>query len=175
MVCSGRSAVVGVDADGGAPHGDFTDEGHTQVSAWRCPYRLFAVLAGAVSNLSCELDDELRPLRQVLGPNVMIMKRLRYAGEPGQRAWVSGCGLWEAPFEYGGHVVGGVELSSGGCLEVEEWMLTGVSRQCEETCSECGPRWLTGDVGDDLVGVGVECSSDLGPTSCSAATWSPSV
>ena len=93
----------------------------------------------------------------------MIMKRLWYAGEPGQRSWVSGCGLWEAPFEYGGHVDGGVELSSGGgCLQVEEWMLAGFSRQCEETCSKCGPRWLAGDVGDDLVGVGVECSNDLG-------------
>jgi hypothetical protein len=57
-----------------------------------------------------------------------------------------------------------VELSSGGgCLEVEEWMLTVVSRQCEETCSKGGPRWLAGEVGDDLVGLAVECSNDLGP------------
>ena len=94
MACSGRSAVLGVDADGGTPDGDFTDEAGARLAAWRCPYRLFAILAGAVSNLSCELDDELRLLRQVLGPNVMIMKRLRYAGEPGQRSWVGRCGLW---------------------------------------------------------------------------------
>ena len=163
MACSGRSRVLGVDADGGTPDLDLANEGDARVAARRCPYGLFAVLAGAVSNLSCELADELRPLRQVLAPNEMIMKRLRYAGKPRQRSWVSGCGLWEAPFEHSGHVDGGVELSSGGgCLQVEEWMLAGVSRQCEETCSECGPRWLAGDVGDDLVGVGVECSNDLG-------------
>jgi len=64
-----------VDADGGPPDLDFTDEGAAWVAAARCPYRLFAVLAGAVSDLSCEADNELRPLRQVLAPNVMIMKR----------------------------------------------------------------------------------------------------
>ena len=111
----------------------------------------------------CEADDELRPLRQVLAPNVMIMERLRYARKPRQRSWVGGCGLWEAPVEHGYHVAGGVEFSSGGgCLEVEEWMLTSVSCQCEEVCSKCGPRWLAGEVGDDLVGVAVECSNDLG-------------
>jgi hypothetical protein len=66
---------LGVDADGGAPDCDFTDEGDARVAARRCPYRLFAFLAGAVSNLICEADNELRPLRQVLAPNVMIMKR----------------------------------------------------------------------------------------------------
>ena len=75
LSCSGWSAVLGVDADGGTPDGDFTKEGGGRVAARRCPYRLFAVLAGAVSDLICEADDELRPLRQVLAPNVMIMKR----------------------------------------------------------------------------------------------------
>jgi len=90
--------------------------------------------------LICEADDELRPLRQVLAPDVMIMECLRYAGKPRQWAWVGGCGLWEAPVEYGGHVFCGVEFSSGGgCLQVEEWMVTGFSRQCEETCSEGRP------------------------------------
>ena len=80
MACSGRSAVLGVDADGGTPDGDFTDEAGARLAAWRCPYGLFAILAG---DLICELDDELRSLRQVLAPNVIIMKRLRYAGKPG--------------------------------------------------------------------------------------------
>jgi hypothetical protein len=66
---------LGVDADGGTPDPDFTEEGSGRVAARRCPYRLFAVLAGTVSDLICETDDELRPLRQVLIPNVMIMKR----------------------------------------------------------------------------------------------------
>ena len=87
------------------------------MAARRCPYRLFAVLAGAVSDLICEADDELRPLRQVLAPNVMIMKRLRYAGKPRERSRVGRCGLWEAPVQHGGHVPGGVEVASGGgCL-----------------------------------------------------------
>jgi hypothetical protein len=151
-----------VDAVGGAPDLDFTDEGGGRVAARRCPYRLFAVMAGGVSDLSCEVDDELRSLRQVLAPNVMIMKRLRYAGKPRQRSWVSGCGLWEAPFEHGGHVAGGVEFSSGGgCLQVEEWMLTGVSRQREDMCSECRPRRLACEFGHDLIGMGVQGFDDL--------------
>jgi hypothetical protein len=74
---------LGVDAVGGPPDLDFTDEAGGRVASRRCPDRLFAVLAGAVSDLFCEADDELRPLRQVLTPNVMIMKRWRYAGKPG--------------------------------------------------------------------------------------------
>jgi hypothetical protein len=66
---------LGGDADGGTPDLDFTDEGGCRVAAWRCPYWLFAVLAGAVSDLICEANDELRPLRQVLTPNGMILKR----------------------------------------------------------------------------------------------------
>ncbi len=63
------------------------------------------------------------------------MKCLRNAGKPGKRPRVGGCGLWEAPVQYGGHVPGGVEFSSGGgCLQVEEWVLTGLSRQGEEMC-----------------------------------------
>jgi hypothetical protein len=33
LACSGRSAVLGVDADGGTPDGDFTDEGDARVAA----------------------------------------------------------------------------------------------------------------------------------------------
>ena len=133
------------------------------MAARRCPYRLFAVLAGAVSNLIGEADNELGPLRQILAPNGMIMKRFRNAGKPGQRSWVGGCGLWEAPVEYGGHVAGGMEFSSGGgCLQVEEWVLTGLSRQGEQVCSEGRPRRLAGEFGDDLVGLAVEHLNDLG-------------
>jgi hypothetical protein len=52
------------------------------VAARRCPYRLFAAQAGAVSDLICEADNELRPLRQVFTPKVMIMKGIRNAGKP---------------------------------------------------------------------------------------------
>jgi hypothetical protein len=33
LSCSGWSAVFGVDADGGAPDGDFTEEGEARVAA----------------------------------------------------------------------------------------------------------------------------------------------
>ena len=77
LSCSGWSAVFGVDADGGTPDLDFTDEGDAQRAARRCPYRPFAAMAGAVSDLICEANNELRPFREVLTPNVMIMKRRR--------------------------------------------------------------------------------------------------
>jgi hypothetical protein len=108
LSCSGWSAVLGVDAVGGAPDGDVTKEGGGRVAARRCPYRRFAALAGAVSNLICEAENELRPLRQVVAPNGMIMKRFRNAGKPRQRPWFGGCGVWEAPVQYGGHVSGRV-------------------------------------------------------------------
>ena len=61
------------------------------------------------------------------------MKCFRDTGKPRKRPWVGGCRLWEAPVEYGGHVAGGVEFSSGGsCLQVEEWVLTGLRRQGEQ-------------------------------------------
>jgi hypothetical protein len=74
---------LGVDADGGTQDGDFTAEGGGRVAVRRCPYGLFAAMAGAASNLICEVVYELRPLRQILAPNVMILKGLRNAGKPG--------------------------------------------------------------------------------------------
>jgi hypothetical protein len=75
LSCSGWSAVLGVDADGGTPDGDVTNEGGGQMAARWCPCGLFAAVAGAVSDLICKTGNELRPLCQVLAPNVMIMKR----------------------------------------------------------------------------------------------------
>jgi hypothetical protein len=69
------ASVVGIDADGGSPDGDFTKECGGRVAAQWCPDGLFAAVAGAVSDLICKAGNELRPLRQVLAPNVMIMKR----------------------------------------------------------------------------------------------------
>ena len=37
----------------------FTKKGGCRVAAWWCPYRLFAAMAGAVSNLICEAGNEL--------------------------------------------------------------------------------------------------------------------
>jgi hypothetical protein len=66
---------LGIDADSGSPDGDLTEEGAGRMAAGRCPYGPFAATAGAVSDLICEIGNDLRPLRQVFGPNVMIMKR----------------------------------------------------------------------------------------------------
>jgi hypothetical protein len=74
---------LAVDAVGGAPDLDFTEEGGGRVAARRCPYGLFAAMAGAASNLICEIDNEPRPLRQIPAPKVMILKGLRKAGKPG--------------------------------------------------------------------------------------------
>ena len=59
LSCSGWSAVLGIDADGGTPDGDVTKDGGSQMAARWCPYGLFAFLAGAVSDLIYEVDDEL--------------------------------------------------------------------------------------------------------------------
>ena len=72
---------MGIDTDGGTPDGYCTKKGGGRVAARRCPYGLFA--ASAASNLICEVDNELRPLRQIPAPKVMILKGLRKAGKPG--------------------------------------------------------------------------------------------
>jgi hypothetical protein len=59
LFCSGWSAVLGVHADGGSPDGDLTKQGGGQMAARRCPYRLFAATVGMVSDLICEVDNEL--------------------------------------------------------------------------------------------------------------------
>jgi hypothetical protein len=68
LCCSGWSSVVGVDAVGGPPDGDFTDEPDVQVSTRRRPNRLDAVGAGVVSNVLGEVGDQLGSLSQVLPP-----------------------------------------------------------------------------------------------------------
>jgi hypothetical protein len=91
------------------------------------------------------------------------MKCFRNTGKPWQRSWVGRCGLWEAPVQHGGHVFRGVEFSSGGgCVQLEEWVLTGLRRQGEQVCSERRPGWLAAERGDDLVGEAVEHLNDLG-------------
>ena len=45
---------------------------------------------------------------------------------------------------------------------MEEWVLTGFSRQREQVCSEGRPGRLAGEFRDDLVGLAVEHLNDLG-------------
>ena len=163
LACSGGSSVPGINSVGGPPYGDFTDNGDVRPTARHSPHRSRAVPVGVFPNLTGEVVDQRGALGKILTPNGMIMKRLRNTGKPLKRSLADSCGLWEAPVEHGGHVAGRVKFSAcGGCLQVKEWMLTGVSRQSEETCSKCRPRRLAGEVVDDLVGLAVECSSDLG-------------
>ena len=91
------------------------------------------------------------------------MERLRDAGKPRKRPWVGGCGFWEAPVQHGGQVCCGVEFATGGrCVQVEEWVLTGVGGQGQQVCPQGRPGQLVGEFGDDLVGSGVEHLNGLG-------------
>jgi hypothetical protein len=75
LCCSGCSWVAGVDAVGGPPHRDFTDDGEVRAAARLHPHRLGFVLADLASDPVGEVGNELGPLRQILTPYGMIMKR----------------------------------------------------------------------------------------------------
>jgi hypothetical protein len=77
---SGGAAVVGVDAIGGPPHGDFTDESGAQGTALRHPMGLSAVVVGVMSNVVGEVADQLRPPGQVLPPVGVSVDRLGNSG-----------------------------------------------------------------------------------------------
>jgi hypothetical protein len=47
---AGGSRVVGVDAAGGPPHSDFTDDGRVWLAARRRPHRLRIILTGVASD-----------------------------------------------------------------------------------------------------------------------------
>ena len=49
LVWSGGAGVVGVDAIGGPPHGDFTNESGAQRTVLRHPMGLSAVVVGVMS------------------------------------------------------------------------------------------------------------------------------
>src|SRR5829696_9931 len=59
LVRSGSAAVLRVDAVRGSPDGDFTKKGGCRVAARWCPWRLFAAMTGAVSDLIREAGNEL--------------------------------------------------------------------------------------------------------------------
>jgi hypothetical protein len=58
---SGGAAVMGVDAIGGAPYGDFANESGAQRTALRRPMGLSAVVVGVMSNVVGEVGDQLGP------------------------------------------------------------------------------------------------------------------
>jgi hypothetical protein len=55
LCCSGGSAVLRVDAVGGPPYVDFTDEGDARVAAWRSPDGRRAVPVSVSSEVSGEV------------------------------------------------------------------------------------------------------------------------
>src|SRR5215207_1003695 len=85
---SGWSRVLGIDAVGGAPHCDFTDEGGARMTSRWCPGWRGVTLAGMVLDLVGEVGDQLGSLCQIGPPNGMGMQRWWNAWEPRQRTWV---------------------------------------------------------------------------------------
>jgi hypothetical protein len=79
LASSGWSRVLGIDAVGGPPHCDFTNEGGARVASLRCPDRLGVILAGVVLDLVGEVGDQLGSLSQVVAPDGMGMQRSWYA------------------------------------------------------------------------------------------------
>jgi hypothetical protein len=62
-----------VDAVGGPPHGDYTDDGEVRAAARRRPIRQRVVLTGLISNVIGKVDHQPGLLGQILTPNGMIM------------------------------------------------------------------------------------------------------
>jgi hypothetical protein len=57
LCCSGWSSVAGVDAVGGPPHGDFTNDDRVRAAARRRPHRLGFVLASVASDPIGEIGN----------------------------------------------------------------------------------------------------------------------
>ena len=113
---SGWSGVLGIDAVGGPPHCNFTNEGAAQVACQWSPGRLGVTLAGVILDLVGEVCDQLGSLRQVGPPDGMGLEPFWNAPEPRQRPWVGRREGSEAPVEDGGHVACGREAASAGGL-----------------------------------------------------------
>jgi hypothetical protein len=77
---SGGAAVVGVNAIGGPPHCDFTNESGAQRTALRHPMGLSGVVVGVMPNMVGEVDDQLGPPSQVLPPVGVIVDRSGNSG-----------------------------------------------------------------------------------------------
>jgi hypothetical protein len=158
---SGRSRVLGIDAVGGSPHGDFADECGGMGSRYGPGWWALS-LAEVISNLVGEIGDKLGSLCQVASPDGIGLEGWWNAWKPGQRTWVGRRELWEAAVEDGGHVVCGSEVASaGGCQQLAERMLSRFGRQGEQVGSEGWPGGFSGESGDVVVGL-VELRDGLG-------------
>ena len=161
---SGGSMVVGVDAVGGPPHRDFTDEGGAQRSARRCPCGLGAVVEGVVSDVMGEVGDQLGSLGEVVTPVGVILMAWGIPGSQGSGGRLrAGCGFGEAPVEDGGHVSGGAEVPAEcGLVEVHQGMVAGFGGEGDQVGAQGRPGRLVGDAGHELVGAAVERIHDAG-------------
>ena len=132
-------------------------------------------LAGVILDLVGEVGDQLGSLCQVGPPDGMGMERCWNAREPGQRTWVGRRELWEAPVEDGGHVACGSEVASaGGCQQVAEWVLPVSAAKASRWARRVGQAGSA--VSPGMYWSAWSSSATVwGPTSCSAATWRPSV
>jgi hypothetical protein len=172
---SGRSRVLGVNAVGGPPQGDFTYEGDARVASRGCPDRPGVTLAGVIVDLGGEVGDQLESLGQVVTPDGMLMQGQWNAWEPRQRATITRHERCEAPIEDGGHVACGSKVASGsGCQHVAQRVFTGFGRDVQQMGSQGRPGGFIGESGDVLVGL-IKLCDCLWSRSCSAASWRLSV
>ena len=152
------------------------NEGGARVTSRWCPDWLGVTLAGVILDLVGEVGDQLGSLCQVASPDGMVMERWWNAGEPGQRTWVGRRERWEAPVEDGGHVACGAEVASGGgCQQVAEWVLPGFGREARAGGLAGSARRVRSVSPGRYWSAWSSSATVWGPTSCSAATWRPSV
>jgi hypothetical protein len=111
---SGWPWVLGVDAIGGPPHGDFANECSARAASRQSPEWLIVGSGGEVSNLAGEVGDVLCSFGQVVTPGGIVLNRVWNVWEPGQRSCFGCRECCEAPVEDGGHVPCAREIAAAG-------------------------------------------------------------
>jgi hypothetical protein len=158
---SGWSRFVRVDAVGGPPYGDFTDESGVMTSVCGPSWRA-VTLGGVVLNLVGEVGDQLGSPCQVTSPNGISLERCWNARQPGQRTWICRRERCKTPVQDGRHIVCGSKVSStSGCQHVEKWMLSRFDCDRKQVGSQGWPGGFSGEPGNVLVGL-VELCNGLG-------------
>jgi hypothetical protein len=154
----GWPPVARVDAVGGPPDGDFTNEGGTQRTAWRCPPWLGGVAEGVVSDVLGTGGNQLGSFHQVVTPIGVILDHLGDSAEP--RQWwssLAGCWIGKAPVQDSGHISSGAEITPDGRLmEVDQGMFAGRCGQDDQVATQGRSGRLVSDAGHDLFGSAVE-------------------
>ena len=100
----GWSRILGIDAVGGSPYCDLTDQCSARVTSWCSPDRLPVALAGVVLDLVGKVGDKLRSLCQVASSRGIGLERCWNAWQPGQRTRVGRGERCQAPVEHGRHI-----------------------------------------------------------------------